>query len=390
MMQAWPWGLPTEPAGLAAIVEGAGYAAAWPSGHGHYYESDYTVHRRPGWFASVKMFSTRTKSGERTNGENILGSRQSDGRFYLSLKGDEYFGHDVWPSLDWSRLPGITVEKTPNAADDTYGYGSNAFAGGTGDGRNGVSAMELVPIDSSLRAKKSWFFFDDAIVFLTSGISAMTGNRVETIVNQWPLANPNAPLVSGPNWSVADGVGCYFPTGAKVNTIRETRSGTWASLGGSSDTTMHTTTFLTMWIDHGVMPSNATAEYVIVPNTSPEAMRSWVATNPIAIVANNANAAAVRRGNALAIVFWSAGSVQGYESDVPAIVYITESREAINLSVADPTNGTGTIRLIVPGRFSGPNATASYRSTTIEAPRDGGKTFNVTLRRLGPAKRRTA
>ena len=94
------------------------------------------------------MFSTRTKSGESTNDENILGSRQSDGRFYLVLRGDEYFGRDVWPALDWTRLPGITVEQKADAASDTYGYGTRTFAGGTGDGRNGVSAMELAPLDS--------------------------------------------------------------------------------------------------------------------------------------------------------------------------------------------------------------------------------------------------
>ena len=96
---------------------------AWPAGHQHYYDSDYTVHRRPGWFASIKMFSARTKSGERTNDENILGSRQSDGRFYLVLDGDEYFGSNVWPAFDWTRLPGITVEQKSDAANDIYGFG---------------------------------------------------------------------------------------------------------------------------------------------------------------------------------------------------------------------------------------------------------------------------
>ena len=119
------------------------------------------------------LFSSRTKSGERTNGENLLGSRQSDGRFYLVMSGDEYFGDNVWPAFDWTRLPGTTVEQKADTADDTYGYGKSTFAGGTGDGRNGVSAMELVPLNSSLTAKKAWFFFDDVIVFL--GIVVLGG-----------------------------------------------------------------------------------------------------------------------------------------------------------------------------------------------------------------------
>ena len=64
------------------------------------------------------------------------------------LRGDEYFGRDIWPALDWTRLPGITVEQKADTASDVYGYGTRTFAGGTGDGRNGVSAMELAPLDS--------------------------------------------------------------------------------------------------------------------------------------------------------------------------------------------------------------------------------------------------
>src|SRR5205085_7103590 len=119
--------LPPELAGLAAIVERSNFGAAWPSGHRHYFDSDYTVHRRDGWFASIKMFSSRTKSGEKTNNENLLGARQSDGRFSLSLDGDEFFGGNVPPALDWSRLAGITVEQKADAANDTFGYGLRSF-----------------------------------------------------------------------------------------------------------------------------------------------------------------------------------------------------------------------------------------------------------------------
>jgi chondroitin AC lyase len=109
MLQTWNGTMPTELAALTVQVDRANYWPLWPSGHRHYFASDYTIHRREGWFASVKMFSKRTKSGEDTNDENIFGSRQSDGRFSLSLNGSEYFGRDIFPVLDWTRLPGITV-----------------------------------------------------------------------------------------------------------------------------------------------------------------------------------------------------------------------------------------------------------------------------------------
>ncbi|HEX7828516.1 MAG TPA: polysaccharide lyase family 8 super-sandwich domain-containing protein, partial [Thermoanaerobaculia bacterium] len=212
IMLTWHGTMNTELAGLAAQVESARYPAAWPSGHRHYFTSDYTIHRRAGWFASVKMFSNRTKSGEDTNDENIRGSRQSDGRFYLVLRGDEYFGRDIWPAFDWTRLPGITVEQKADTASDLYGYGTRAFAGGTGDGQNGVSAMELAPLGSQLTAKKSWFFFDDSIVFLTNSIASPSTNRIETVVNQWPLLNATSQLVRNGDWAHLENVGYWFPT----------------------------------------------------------------------------------------------------------------------------------------------------------------------------------
>ena len=391
MLQSWPWGLPTELGGLAAKIEAAGHPAASPSGYRHYYQSDYSIHRRPGWFASVKMFSVRTRSGERTNNENLLGSRQSDGRFHLSLTGDELYTDHIRPALDWSRLPGITVEQSPTAATDLYGYGTNAIAGGTGDGRNGVSAMEVAPLGSTLRAKKSWFFFDDAIVFLTSGITSSSTHRVETVINQWPLRDAGATVAAGPDWTVVEGIGYYVPPGTAVRSARETRTGTWTALAQSnSDSTPRTATFLTTWIDHGVMPANATAEYVIVPDVTPEEMRQWVTSNPISIVANTPAAAAVRRDAALGIVFWSAGSVEGYEVSAPAVVYAVETPDGLTVSVADPTSGTGTMRITVPGRYVGHNATAGTRSTTLDVPRDGGRTTTVMLTPAPPARRRAA
>lgn len=377
MLQSWTWGLPTELAGAATIAERSNVAPSWPSGHRHYFQSDYTVHRRPNWFASIKMVSTRTKSGEGTNGENILGSRQSDGRFFLSLSGSEYFGSDVWPALDWSRLPGITVEQSPAAADATYGFGLRAIAGGTGDGRNGVSMMDVAPLNSLLTAKKSWFFFDDSIVFLTSGISDSSPYRVETIVNQWPTP---APLTRGSNWMQADNIGYYFPTKNPL-TKRETRTGTWAQLGAESDTTPYSATFLTLWFDHGVAPVNATAEYVIVPNVSATAMQSWATSNPISILANNATVAAVRnnRDNALGLAFFAPGSVDGYQSEAPLVVYITPNGNNLQVSAADPTNGTtGTIQLTIP---------FGHLSTTIGIPRNGGRTTTLTVTPPRPKRR---
>lgn len=393
MLSTWNGTMPSELAGLAAKVEAGRFPAAWPSGHRHYFASDYTVHRRDGWFASVKMFSTRTKSGESTNQENVLGSRQSDGRFYLVLRGDEYFGRDIWPALDWTRLPGITVEQKPGAASDVYGYGKRTFAGGTGDGRNGVSAMELAPLDSVLTARKSWFFFDDAIVFLTNSITAPGTNRVETVVNQWPLLNASSQLTRRDDWALLENVGYWFPTPVDLQVSRETRSGTWASLGGSADTTPHSKSFVTLWLDHGVAPVNDTAEYVIVPNKNSTSMAAWAVSRPISIVANNDAVSAARdlRTNALGITFWRAAAIEGFQSNAPAVVFATMiDANTMRIDAADPNaNATGTIQLTIPGswRTTSVASTRSNRWITFSIPRKSGETTTVILTRASDRRR---
>jgi len=386
MLRSWRWPLSPELAALATIAQSSA-TAGWPSGHQHYRMSDYTVHRRPAFFASVKMFSARTKSGENTNGENLLGSRQSDGRFYLVLSGDEYFGNDTWPALDWTRLPGITVEQKPDAANDSYGMGTRNFAGGTGDGANGVSAMELAPINSVLTAKKSWFFFDDTIVFLTNGITSPSFNRVETVINQWPLQSS---VARGANWIAADNIGYYvYPQTAKLNVTTASRTGTWAALGGSTDTTPSTQTFLTLWLDHGTSPVNADAAYAIVPGASAQTMAAFV---PPAIVANNANVSAVTSNATTAIVFWTAGATAaGFSADAPSVVYATSSAKSMQVAAADPTNGSGTFHVTVPGRWMTSDVpyTLDARATTLAFPRAGGATTRVTLT-PAPTRRRAA
>ena len=379
LLQSWPGSLPTELTAFALDLRRSAVTPSSPSGHQHYFTSDYTIHRRPGWYASVKMVSSRTKSGERTNGENLFGSRQSDGRFYLVKDGGEYFQHDVWPALDWSRLPGITVEQKPDAANDSYGMGTRAFVGGTGDGRNGVAAMDYAPLNSSLTARKSWFFFDDSIVFLTSGITSSSPNDVETVIQQWPLADATTPLVRGTNWLFSDGIGYYiYPQNASLKVTRLARTGTWQSLGASTDATPHTATFLTLWLDHGPAPINAEAAYAIVPEASAEKMRAWV---PPAILANSSTGSAVRSGNVLGAVFWAPGSMAGIQSTLPTVLTMTTVGNTMRLAASDPTNGSGTYQVTVPGAWTSTDVPAVIhdRATTITLSRSVGRTVEATL-----------
>jgi len=302
--------------------------------------------------------------------------------------------------MDWTRLPGITVEQQPNAAGSDYGIGWRTFVGGTGDGRNGVSAMDLLARGSSLSVKKGWFFFDDTIVFLTSDIRSGSPYVVETVVDHRPVlstaplvldgvartANPLSASLSNVRWAAAEGIGYYFFDGAPLRVKRETRTGSWSALGGSSESRTVSNPMLTMWIDHGTMPVNATAAYAVVPNIDAPSMSRWAATNPLSILANNENVSAVRnnRDGSAGVIFWNPGFIDGITTDTPAVVYRTSDRSNVHLSIADPNQGSGTMRIALYGRFTLVSSDTTVRvtsdgySTFLDIPR-GGRTVRITL-----------
>src|SRR5262249_30094728 len=78
-------------------------------GNRMYWCSDYMAHHRPGWFASIKMFSTRIQNAELVNDEGKKSHHLSDGAMLLYLTGNEYT--DIFPVWDWCKIPGTTAEQ---------------------------------------------------------------------------------------------------------------------------------------------------------------------------------------------------------------------------------------------------------------------------------------
>jgi hyaluronate lyase len=396
LVSAWRYGYSLELAPLVARLRAAPDQPGWPQGHRHYPDSDFTVHRRPGWYSSVRMLSTRMLSGENTNQEGKRGARQSDGRLVLLLEGDEYQG-DVRPTLDQARLPGITVELSPGAESATYGAGVRSFVGGTGDGVDGLSAMDFAPAapsDSKLSAKKSWFFFDDAIVFLASGIDCPTGNDVQTIVEQWPLRTLDAPLVADgvaqpvgagwtagldATWLAADGLGYWFPGGARVNASRLVQRGRWSDLGVGRDTLLEHPV-LTLWLDHGANPVGASAAYAIVPRVDAAGMAAWVAQAPLEILANSRELAAVKNTltGELGAVFWKAGALGELKTNAPLVLWATHGDGSWKLNVADPGQLRESVSITLTGAWDlAPGLPSSQDLTVTTAGGDTRVDFRV-------------
>ncbi|WP_406089839.1 polysaccharide lyase 8 family protein [Streptomyces sp. NBC_01013] len=357
-------------------------AGARTTGSFVFADMDRVVHRRPGWACTLSLSSTRISAYEAGNGENLHGWYTGDGMTYL-YDGDGLgqYNDGFWPTVDPYRLPGTTVDTRARVdlgtGDGTSTYRpANAVAGGAVlDGRHTAAAMEVVGAEgSTLRARKAWFLLDNAVVALGAGITASDGRTIETVVENRNLGADGRDrlLVDGEDagveegrtgafgragWAHLDGTGGYvFPGSTALRALREERTGTWraintgADTGGSADPV--TRRYVTLWMDHGISPTDAAYAYVLLPGASAAATAVWSRSRPVRIVANDATAQAVedRRTALTAVHFWGAGSAAGITASGPATVLVRRRGAHVSVAVADPGRTQAQVSLALPFR----------------------------------------
>jgi hypothetical protein len=160
----------------------------------------------------------------------------------------------------------------------------------------------IMPEGKTIRGKKSWFFSDNRILCLGSGISCDEARHpTQTTLCQKSLRNneqreirptpvDGADLTAFPDQRTLDQArahwfldvqqtGYYLPAGQKVAIAREHQ--TSRDVNDLEDTEGD---FLTAWIDHGKAPKDASYEYMLVVRATPEAMRKVVAAPPYQVL----------------------------------------------------------------------------------------------------------
>lgn len=184
---------------------------------------------------------------------------------------------------DWSRVPGVTAVYLPNeeldkATEHSGGYGDErSFAGGVeldGNGLYGYRISEQQ--DKTWNGYKSYFFFEDRIVCLGSGLSSEhTKSPLETTLFQLHLPSeqdaiqvderavttfPFSDRVKGGEVRLVDsqGHGYYLPAGYDTLELRKQQQIMGNALGET-----HTNAFALAWLDHGIQPKAAQYEYMI-------------------------------------------------------------------------------------------------------------------------------
>ena len=352
------------------------------------------VHRRQGWAWTVGLSSSRIARLEAINGENLRGWHTGDGATYLYNRDNGHYTDVYWPTVDSTRLPGVTADTVPLALSAGNGtLPPTTWSGGAVlDATWGAVGLDLVPFGSPLRAKKSWFCLDDCVVALGAGITGSSGHTVETTVENRNLhaaggqrltingkAQPSDPGWSdsfpSTGWAHLEGVGGYIlPAGgttATMRALREHRTGAWVdvdngpSTGGTS--VPYTNTYATLWLDHGVDPGNGSYVYLLLPGANARDTAHRAAHPDVTVLANTPALQAIHSAEArlTAANFFTAGALpsvgtggrpaggvatSGITVGGPASVLVREQGDRLTLAVSDPTCTQTSLTVTVSGR----------------------------------------
>ncbi len=348
----------------------ASQKGSYITGNKHFWSSDLMAHQREGYFAGVKMSSTRTLKTERVGdvGKNTF--YLSDGVTPIMVDGNEYEeAISVW---DWTRLPGITAlhtadvpELTDLSSDANTHYGSDSFVGGASDGTYGVAAMDYrtdlgcdgVVETPVVSAKKAWFFFDDEFVALGTDIESTDAeNDLYTNLNQsildgdvvssaGVLSSESEMAISG--WAYHDNIGYVLPENQTATIANKTQTN-----GDYSEN------IFSMYLNHGTNVSNASYSYIVVPGATQADVAAYASDIPVEIVSNTETIQAVyhKELKILQAVFREAGKLtlmNGSEIavDKPAIVMVKIKDSGYEIAAQNPYNEKAAANFTVNERF---------------------------------------
>lgn len=353
-------------------------------GNKQFWRSDMMVHRRPTWYASVKMSSKRVVGAETVNREDMRGLHLADGALYVYQTGREY--ENIQPFWDWHRLPGTTCDQSiqdlePGPSRRTRCQPPTSFVGGVTDGQHGVAAMNYKRRE--LTAHKSWFFLDNAIVCLGAGIHATQSGPVWTSIQQsllqGPVTTSSGTAAMGKHtlkqgdWVDQANIGYLILKADKTTLQLAKQRGNWKRLFGNLHQTEPASgDVFSLWIDHGQSPDNQSYAYAIFPQTSPKQMATLVSNPGFKILSNTADLQAIEVHGSVQAVFYKPGKLQwaagrSLEASKPCIVMINASPTGTKIYVSDPTEEQKQLKIIVDGHIRSVNLPqGGFAGKTVE------------------------
>jgi len=322
------------------------------TGDKYFWRSEFLSHVRDDYGIFTALNSSRTVGSEYRStlrkdvGNEVVWAKA--GATAIQVTNEEYTA--LGPAFDWYHYPGVTAPYVKETTLGPAGRSSNggSFTGGVSDGRYSVAVHSLDR--ASTQAQKSYFFFDDEMVALGSGIRSTSTAEIHTTVNQVAAksnasvdgesiaAGTSSRVVSDPSWAYNDKVGYVFPTHDAITVSNVTQTGSYYGDEPQSHDAF------TLYVDHGVNPSDAGYEYIVLPAATAEETKAYAARPAVSVLRNDTAVQAVRHPGLerTMATFYRAGSLDlgdGRTLTVsqPSIVILDESGPTPVVSVSNPS-----------------------------------------------------
>jgi chondroitin AC lyase len=327
-------------------------------GNKMFWRHDYMVHKGKNYFTSNRMSSTRVLCSESGNGEGLNNYYTGSGINYIYLTGQEYL--EFWDDMNWRRLPGLTAPQKPMTTalptvppTSVRGLNGDAFAGGTSDGKTGVTGFRYYKVldnktykEVNVSSYKSVFYLEDYFVVLGAGVNAGKNYGVPftTTVNQvkfkdnfvvenngtsqsMTIDQTLAPATS--NWAYLNDIGYQFLTNTKLNYEVKTVGATPVAW---------------MAFNHGNLPVNDSYAYAVYPNISQTDFINKTQQTPFVVVSNTSSVQCIidTVSDITQIIFYRAGRIDlpgeiGFvESNQPVAMQLRYKNDSLFVNVANP------------------------------------------------------
>ena len=378
-----------------------------------FWQTEHFVFQRPGFYTTVRMFSTRNRNMEEPyNGPGKTTHHRADGTNYLMLKGDEY--HNIWAVYDWQKISGTTIMQKAKlyGPEDIQKEGLTNFVGAVTDGLYGAVAFDFKSPHDMTEAKKSWFFFDEEYVCLGTDIKSKPDLPVATTINQVLMRSDVTVMQDGTKktlpqgnrvaekvkWVYHDKVGYIFPEPTTINLSNQPETGRWSDITDQKNISKEEVKedVFKLWFNHGNKPNGASYQYIVVPNVS-EQQLAGSANRSIEILSNTPDLQAVKHTNlgVIQLAFYKNGEVEitkgsklRMDSQGMAMLKLNGNRLK-ELTLADPSRKLSRMTVTVPGMytakgegyFSVPDSKQNTTLLVVELPQGvyAGKSVSVKL-----------
>ena len=233
------------------------------NGPRYYPNADFCNYRGNGWYASLRMQSSRTIGYEAINDENMKSYFSADGALLVRRHGDEFY--DIAPVWNWKHIPGTTTYDDGKELWGThtrlpYNKSSRVF----GEVSGGMMAVAMEYDRDSLMARKIWVFCPDAIICLGHGVTSLReGDEIVTTVEQTRLAGR---VEYGRNYVWHNGV-TYVPVGSSFTFAGSiVGQGNWTVAAPYYGNRQVEEDMFEVRISHGRSPRSDTYGYCVVPS----------------------------------------------------------------------------------------------------------------------------